>query len=139
MRRRETHPVDDELKGEMCATVYEAVGGSAFFAALVERFYDGVEHDAVLRPVYPDDLGPGKRALQLFLEQYWGGPGTYSEQKGHPRLRMRHAPFVIGVAERDRWFHHMSAAVTAAALPAELERQLLDYFDMAATAMINEV
>jgi hemoglobin len=119
-------------------TLYEAVGGSAFFATLVERFYDGVERDPLLRPLYPDDLGPGKRALQLFLEQYWGGPGTYSEEKGHPRLRMRHAPFVIGVAERDRWFHHMAAAVAAAGAAPELERQLLEYFDMAATAMINQ-
>ncbi len=123
--------MDDEI------TLYEHVGGSAFFAALVERFYDGVEHDPLLRPLYPHDLGPGKRALQLFLEQYWGGPGTYSEEKGHPRLRMRHAPFVIGPAERDRWLHHMVGAVTRSGPSPEIEARLLEYFEMAATAMIN--
>lgn len=128
---RETALVDEEI------TLYDHVGGSAFFGPLVDRFYDGVEHDPVLRPLYPDDLGPGKRALQLFLEQYWGGPGTYSAEKGHPRLRMRHASFVIGPAERDRWFHHMVAAVRRSGPGPEIEARLLEYFDMAATAMIN--
>jgi len=118
-------------------SLYERVGGAAFFVDLVERFYGGVETDPVLRALYPDDLGPGKRSLALFLVQYWGGPTTYSDEKGHPRLRMRHFPFTIGTAERDRWFAHMSAAVAASgAGPAERD-ELLAYFDMAATAMIN--
>jgi hemoglobin len=118
-------------------SLYERVGGSDFFVALVERFYAGVEADPVLRRLYPDDLGPGKRALTLFLIQYWGGPTTYSDEKGHPRLRMRHFPFTIGTAERDRWFHHMQESVRASdAGPAERD-ELLAYFDMAATAMIN--
>jgi hemoglobin len=119
------------------ATLYERVGGLPFFVHLVEQFYAGVGADPVLRPVYPEDLDPGKRALTLFLAQYWGGPTTYSDEKGHPRLRMRHAPFVIGPAERDRWFHHMSAAVRGARLDPAAERELLDYFDMASTAMVN--
>jgi hemoglobin len=118
-------------------TLYERVGGMPFFAALVERFYDGVAADPVLRPVYPDDLGPGKRALTLFLAQYWGGPTTYSEEKGHPRLRMRHFPFTIGLPERDRWYHHMTTAVRAASLDPADEAELIAYFDMASTAMIN--
>ena len=89
--------------------MFEVVGGQPFFDALVERFYERVERDAVLRPVYPDDLGPGMRALALFLGQYWGGPTTYSDEKGHPRLRMRHAPFVISERERDAWLTAMLA------------------------------
>jgi hemoglobin len=118
-------------------SLYERVGGLPFFVALVERFYEGVGADALLRPVYPEDLEPGKRALALFLAQYWGGPTTYSEEKGHPRLRMRHFPFSIGSAERDRWYHHMAQAVRAAALDPADEAELLAYFDMASTAMIN--
>jgi hemoglobin len=118
-------------------SLYARVGGAPFFVALVERFYAGVEADPKLRPLYPDDLGPGKRALTLFLVQYWGGPTTYSDEKGHPRLRMRHFPFTIGTAERDRWYHHMSAAVAASGAPPAEQAELLAYFDMAATAMIN--
>ena len=120
-------------------TLYEAVGGLPFFEALVGAFYDGVAADPELLAIYPtpDDLGPARRRLTLFLAQYWGGPTTYSDEKGHPRLRMRHFPFTIGTAERDRWFAHMSAAVAASgAGPAERD-ELLAYFDMAATAMIN--
>lgn len=118
-------------------TVYDAVGGQAFFDALVERFYERVEVDLVLRPLYPDDLEPGKRGLALFLAQYWGGPTTYSDEKGHPRLRMRHAPFVIGPRERDAWLAAMLASVDDADLDLEIRTALRDYFDMAATAMIN--
>lgn len=121
----------------MDRTVYEAVGGQAFFDALVERFYARVETDPVLRPVYPADLEPGKRALALFLGQYWGGPTTYSDEKGHPRLRMRHAPFAIGAAERDAWLASMLASLEEAGAEAEIRTAMREYFEMAATAMIN--
>jgi hemoglobin len=118
--------------------LYERVGGTPFFTALVDHFYDGVADDEVLRPLYPEaDLGPAKVRLRDFLVQYWGGPTTYSDERGHPRLRMRHAPYVIAEAERDRWLHHMRAAVDAVA-PGPTERdELLVYFDMAAEAMRN--
>ena len=117
--------------------LYERVGGQAFFDALVERFYAGVEADPLLRPLYPADLTDPKAHLALFLAQYWGGPPTYSEQRGHPRLRMRHAPFVIGLEERDAWMLHMAEAVRTAGLEAEDESALMDYFEMAARSMIN--
>ena len=94
---------------------YEAVGGEEFFTRLVHRFYQGVAEDPVLRPVYPaKDLGPAEEHLRLFLMQYWGGPRTYDELRGHPRLRMRHARFTIGEAERDAWLHHMRVALDEA-------------------------
>src|SRR5580692_10988008 len=93
-------------------TFYEAVGGEETFTRLVSRFYQEVAADPVLRPVYPtEDLGPAEEHLRLFLMQYWGGPPTYNELRGHPRLRMRHVRFVIGPAERDAWLRHMSEAV----------------------------
>lgn len=119
-------------------TVYEAVGGQPFFAALAARFYGRVAADPVLRPLYPDDLVPGERHLALFLAQYWGGPTTYLEQRGHPRLRMRHAPFPIGQRERDAWFGAMAAALGEAGVDPELERRFLDYFAMAADHLVNE-
>ena len=118
-------------------TVYEAVGGQAFFDDLVHRFYLAVAGDPVLRPLYPEDMGPGERHLALFLGQYWGGPTTYSDQRGHPRLRMRHAPFAVGRAERDAWYGHMAEAVAASGAPAEVADRLLEYFAMAADHMIN--
>jgi len=123
--------------GSAGATVYERVGGEAWFVDLVERFYAGVEGDAILRPLYPADLTASRAHLVGFLVQYWGGPGTYSEARGHPRLRMRHAPFEITAAARDAWFAHMAAAVRAGGLEPELEAQMLSYFDMAATHLIN--
>jgi hemoglobin len=124
-----------ETHGE---TLYERVGGEAFFNALVERFYAGVEGDPVVRSLYPEDLDPPKRHLALFLTQYWGGPRTYSDERGHPRLRMRHFPFRIGQTERDAWLHHMLAAVRAsAASPADAEA-LSAYFETAATSLINQ-
>ena len=117
--------------------MYDHVGGMDFFRALVDRFYVGVEADPVLRPMYPEDLEPGKEALALFLGQYWGGPTTYSDARGHPRLRMRHFPFSIGSAEAEAWLRHMTDAVQAAALDAAAEQQMLEYFAMAATHMIN--
>ncbi len=118
--------------------LYERVGGQPWFDALVERFYVGVESDPVLRPLYPDDLGPGKRHLALFLAQYWGGPGTYSELRGHPRLRARHLPFAIGDAERDAWVAHMTAAVEAAEADDATKDEFLAYVADAATFLINQ-
>src|SRR5579875_2545814 len=117
---------------------YAAVGGEETFRRLVHTFYQGVANDPVLRPVYPaKDLGPAEEHLRLFLEQFWGGPGTYSEQRGHPRLRLRHAPFAIGPAERDAWVRHMRAAVEGSGAGAMERSQLLSYFEGSATQMIN--
>jgi len=100
-----------QLDPAQVASMFERVGGYAWFEALVGRFYAAVGADPVLRPLYPDDLGPARDHLTGFLVQYWGGPSTYSEQRGHPRLRMRHARFAIGPAERDAWYAAMAAAV----------------------------
>jgi hemoglobin len=120
-------------------SLYEAVGGDAFFEALVDRFYDGVESDEVLLALYPDqdDLDGARRRLRLFLIQYWGGPPTYSQERGHPRLRMRHAPFAIDPDARDRWLTHMRAAVDALDPEPDVRTALLEYFDMAAESMRN--
>ena len=105
---------------------------------LVERFYAGVAQDEVLRPLYPEeDLGPAAERLLGFLEQYWGGPTTYSEQRGHPRLRRRHAPFAVTPLARDRWLVHMRDAVTSLGLPPLLESTLWDYLERAAHSMVN--
>lgn len=122
----------------MTASLYERVGGQPWFDDLVERFYDGVAGDPVLRPLYPDDLAPGKRHLALFLGQYWGGPGTYSEERGHPRLRARHLPFTIGERERDAWVRHMRAAIEASDADADTQAELLAYVAGAATFLINQ-
>lgn len=120
------------------ASVYDAAGGEPTFRALVERFYAGVAADPVLRPIYPEeDLGGATERLTLFLIQYWGGPNTYSEQRGHPRLRMRHNPFAIGQRERDAWLSHMRAAVESLDVQPSVRKALLDYFETASTAMIN--
>ena len=119
-------------------TFFEAVGGEETFHRLVHRFYQGVAADPLLRPLYPEeDLGPAEDRLRLFLIQYWGGPNTYSRERGHPRLRMRHAPFVIGEAERDAWLRHMRDAVDELELPERLEKMLWDYLTMAAQSMVN--
>ncbi len=117
--------------------MFERVGGDRFFVSLVDRFYEGVAGDPVLRPLYPDDLTEPKAHLAAFLIQYWGGPRNYSETRGHPRLRMRHAPFVIGDLERAAWLRHMTSAVKAAGLPAPDEEELLEYFTMAARTLVN--
>jgi hemoglobin len=121
------------------ATLYEQLGGMPFFERLVDRFYDGVETDEVLRPLYPDqeDLAGARRRLTLFLVQYWGGLTTYLEERGHPRLRARHFPFAIGTAERDRWLVHMRAAIDASDAPADARSRLHEYMTMAAEAMRN--
>jgi hemoglobin len=121
-------------------TLYDAVGGMPFFEALVERFYDGVQGDPELLSLYPEpeDLGPARHKLTLFLAQYWGGPTTYQEERGHPALRMRHAPFTIGIDERDRWLTHMRSAVEAMGPAPDVAKALTDYFDMAADSLRNQ-
>jgi hemoglobin len=119
-------------------TLYDRAGGTAFFEALVGRFYSAVADDDLLRPIYPEpDLAGAQHRLTLFLIQYWGGPSTYDQERGHPRLRMRHAPFAVGPAERDRWLLHMRAAVAGLAPPADVAAELERYFTMAAEAMRN--
>lgn len=118
-------------------SLYERVGGDAFFVDLVDRFYDGVEHDAVLRPMYPDDLAESRAHLALFLIQYWGGPPTYQEQRGHPRLRLRHAPHRIDDVARDAWLAHMHAALAAVDLGDSERTELAAYFEMAAHQLQN--
>jgi hemoglobin len=125
---------------EPAVTFYEAAGGEPTFRRLVARFYEGVATDPVLRPLYPEpDLAAAEERLRLFLIQYWGGPTTYSDQRGHPRLRMRHAPFPIGNAERDAWLRHMTAAVDSLELPGELREPLMAYVTSAAQAMVNRL
>lgn len=120
------------------ASVFDVVG-PAYFGDLVARFYDGVMADAALAVLYPpEDIDGARARLAGFLMQYWGGPDDYSRQRGHPRLRMRHAPFPIGPAERDRWLVHMRAAVAATDPPEPVRAALLDYFERAAHAMQNQ-
>jgi hemoglobin len=119
-------------------TFYEQVGGHETFVRLVDVFYDGVAADPVLRPLYPEeDLAGAKERLRMFLEQYWGGPTTYSQQRGHPRLRMRHAPFRVNPQARDRWLSHMRDAVVSLRLAPMLESVLWDYLERAAWSMVN--
>ena len=120
-------------------SLYEQVGGIPFFKQL-DRFYEGVRHDAVLRPLYPEQdaaLEGARRRLTLFLVQYWGGPTTYLEERGHPRLRARHSPFPVGVAQHDRWLLHVRAAIDASDAPADVAERLHAYMTMAADAMRN--
>jgi hemoglobin len=117
---------------------FEAVGGEPTFRRLVDAFYAGVAQDPLLRPMYPeDDLGPAADRLTLFLIQYWGGPGTYSATRGHPRLRIRHAPFQVSPAARDAWLTHMRAAVDSLQLPEPHRSALWDYLERAAHFMVN--
>jgi hemoglobin len=119
-------------------TFYAEIGGEPTFRRLVERFYAGVREDPVLRPMYPaDDWEGAATRLRMFLEQYWGGPTTYSEQRGHPRLRMRHAPFAVDEKARDAWLTHMRAAVDSLELSAEQDATLWGYLEMAARSMQN--
>ena len=119
-------------------TLYGRAGGTPFFEALVGSFYAGVATDPVLRAIYPEpDLAAAERRLRLFLIQYWGGPRTYDDERGHPRLRMRHFPFAIGPTERDHWLTQMRAAIAASAPPDDVAAQLERYFTMAAEAMRN--
>jgi hemoglobin len=122
----------------MTETFYDQIGGHETFRRIVHAFYAEVAKDDELRPMYPeDDLGPAEDRLRMFLEQYWGGPTTYSSQRGHPRLRMRHHPFKVNPAARDRWLAHMRTAVDSVEL-SELHREVLwDYLERAAHAMVN--
>nr|WP_324652439.1 globin [Georgenia sp. H159] len=119
-------------------TAYQAMGGRATFERLVRRFYQGVRTDDVLAPMYPEeDFDGATERLTMFLEQYWGGPTTYSETRGHPRLRMRHMPYAVTPLARDRWLQHMRDGVDELGLPADLETMLWDYLQRAAYSMVN--
>ncbi|MEN9937008.1 MAG: hypothetical protein RLZZ387_3587 [Chloroflexota bacterium] len=118
-------------------TIYELAGGDAPFRRLVDAFYARVEQDPVLRPMFPEDLGPGKEHQFLFITQYFGGPQRYNQLRGHPRLRARHLPFTIGQVERDAWVGHMLAAVDEAGFPEPARQALVEYFERAATFLIN--
>jgi hemoglobin len=121
------------------SSFYEQVGGDAFFADLTSQFYAVVATDPILRPMYPDDDMKGAaQRLQWFLSQYWGGPITYQENRGHPRLRMRHSQFTIGIAARDAWLRAMKTAVDGVEIKEELKEQLWDYLELAADAMVNQ-
>jgi hemoglobin len=128
-----------ETPGEVgqAETLYDRVGGESFFLTLVDRFYEGVETDELLRPMYPEDLKPGKDHLASFLAQYWGGPPRYAETRGHPRLRMRHAPYAITKRARDAWLAHMSAAVDQMTMGDQDRAELLEYLDFAAHQLRN--
>jgi hemoglobin len=119
-------------------TFYEAVGGHATFVTIVRVFYEGVAEDPELRALYPEsDLGPAEERLRMFLEQYWGGPSDYSEQRGHPRLGMRHAPFAVTPVQRDRWLGHMHRALGAAGMSPEHTQQFWEYLMRAAHFLVN--
>ena len=127
---------------DTAATLYDRVGGEKTFTALVHRFYEGVAADPLLRPLYPEeDLGPAEERLTLFLIQYWGGPTTYGDQRGHPRLRMRHAPFRIDTLARDRWLLHMRDAVDTVVESGTVSKvdaaELWEYLARAAQFMVN--
>ena len=121
------------------SSFYEQVGGEAFFSDLVSQFYARVVTDPILRPMYPDgDLKAAAERLQLFLEQYWGGPTTYQENRGHPRLRMRHAGFHINEAARDAWLNAMRQVIDGIEMDSTLRAQLWNYLEMAANSMVNQ-
>lgn len=121
-------------------SLYETVGGEPFFERLVDRFYEGVANDEVLLRLYPEpeDLSGARKRLTLFLIQYWGGPTTYSDERGHPRLRQRHFPFAIGERERDHWLVHMGKAIDEVSPNEEIRSQLIEYVTNAATHLVNQ-
>ena len=127
------------LDGEVAGgNFYDQVGGKETFRKIAMRFYEGIATDEILRPMYPEeDLVPATERLQLFLEQYWGGPSTYQELRGHPRLRMRHQPFKINPVAREHWLKHMKAAVESVKLSPLHEAEMWAYLERAATAMLN--
>jgi len=130
-------PQDNSGFQNEVATIYERVGGYQFFVELVERFYEFVEADLSLRPLYPEDLEPGKAHLATFLAQYWGGPHRYSLERGPPRLRQRHMQFPIGQEERDTWVTHMISALDSMEISVDDSTLMEDYFKSTATLMIN--
>ncbi|MEO6124205.1 MAG: globin [Ilumatobacteraceae bacterium] len=121
-------------------SLYDAVGGMPFFERLVSTFYDEVEADVVLAPLYPEapDFSGARRRFTLFLAQYWGGPTTYNDERGHPRLRMRHMPFTVGPLQRDHWLAHMNHAIAESDATAEIRQTLVDYFVPAAEHLRND-
>ncbi|PPK69012.1 globin [Actinokineospora auranticolor] len=126
-------PSDPEIEN-----FYQAVGGEETFRRIVARFYAEVAADEILRPMYPEeDLGPAEERLRLFLMQYWGGPHTYSDRRGHPRLRMRHQPFTVGPLQRDAWLRCMRIAVDEAGLSEPHRERLWQYLEMAANSLLN--
>ena len=121
------------------STFYEQVGGEKFFADLVSQFYAVVATDPILRPMYPEtDMKGAAQRLQWFLEQYWGGPSTYQENRGHPRLRMRHAEVEVTVAARDAWLNAMHTAVEGVEMDPALKGELWGYLEMAANSLVNQ-
>ena len=119
-------------------TYYERVGGEPTFRKLISEFYKGVATDPPLRDLYPEeDLGPAEERLRMFMEQYWGGPKTYQEQRGHPRLRMRHMHYAVTPAQRDRWLHHMLNAVDTLDLEPAEDAEMRDYLTRAADFLVN--
>ncbi|MDB5076642.1 MAG: globin [Chloroflexi bacterium] len=118
-------------------TIFEQVGGAATFIRLADEFYRRIDTDPDIRGMFPADLTGAKERLGLFLIQYFGGPSTYSEQRGHPRLRMRHVPFSIGQAERDIWVGHMLGAIDSLGIEEPARTQMIEYFERGATFMIN--
>ncbi len=123
----------------MGETLYDRVGGREAFDTLIEAFYRRVESDEVLRPMYPEDLEPGKRHLAMFFAQYWGGGPVYNSERGHPRLRMRHAGFPITHAAALRWAHHMADAIKEQGFDEDVERALLEYVVRATPTLINRL
>jgi hemoglobin len=120
------------------AGIYGQVGGDAAFRRLVDTFYTKVEQDPVLRPLFPDDLGPGKERQFLFLTQFFGGPPRYNEQRGHPRLRARHLPFPIGAREAEAWLGHMHDAIDETGIAEPARTQMRNYFAYTARFLINQ-
>lgn len=119
-------------------TFFDRVGGEAVFKKLASEFYRGVASDSLLSPMYPpDDMAGAERRLKMFLEQYWGGPDVYQQERGHPRLRMRHAQFQISPRAKDAWLSHMRAAVDTLKLAPADDAELWDYLQRAAHAMLN--
>jgi len=118
-------------------TIFQMAGGEDAFHRLAAAFYEGIANDDLLRPMYPEHLEAAKRRLALFMIQYFGGPGTYSEERGHPRLRMRHAPYEIGTEARDRWLKHMNAALEKAEIPQPAREVMRNYFTSTATFLMN--
>ena len=131
---------DSQSEAESQASLFDVAGGMPFFERLVDEFYRGVEHDEVLAPLYPEapDFSGARHRLTLFLAQYWGGPTTYNDERGHPKLRMRHFPFLIGPLQRDHWLLHMNRAVRTSGADDSIQTALLDYFVTAAEHMRND-
>ena len=124
----------------LVTTFFDEIGGMETIRTIVSTFYAGVAEDAELRPLYPEqDLGPAEERLTLFMAQYWGGPTTYSDQRGHPRLRMRHAPYAVTPQARDRWLAHFRAGLDAAGLTPDQDQRFWEYAQHAAMSLVNSM